>query len=125
VLGYSSSRELCSTTKKEYKFLKPSCTNGVYCRLLHAQTLASSDSDEVGDVFKEPEVVSAKEVTPHIQVLDGPCVDLPISLDSKGIRRRVNHFQCVFTILKDTKSVLPALFGGAIGACVARAAIPV
>jgi ATP-binding cassette subfamily B (MDR/TAP) protein 1 len=98
---------------------------GVYCRLLQAQTLTPPE----GATLASEEAVEPGLLRVASSQLKPPKIMEPgqqrLSLDSKLISRRWSILRCVFSILSDTKSILPAFFGGAIGACVAGAAIPI
>jgi ATP-binding cassette, subfamily B (MDR/TAP), member 1 len=100
--------------------------NGVYCRLLHAQTLISSEGQTAPTSEKEAEFgiprVAPSQLNP-IEIRKPS--EQPLSLSSELISCRWSGFRCIWYILRDTKSILPAFFGGTIGACVAGAAIPI
>lgn len=100
--------------------------SGVYCRLLHAQTLTAPEG---GAALASEEAMEPGLLRVASSQLKPPEIMEPgqqrLSLDSKLISRRWSILRCLLFILSDTKSIRPALFGGTIGACVAGAAIPI
>lgn len=99
--------------------------NGVYCRLLHAQTLTAPEGQTVVPDDREAELglltVTTSQLKPDEIIKSG---QKHLSLDSKFISRRFGIFRCIFYLLRDNKIVLPGFFGGTAGACIAGACIP-
>lgn len=100
---------------------------GAYCRLLHTQgheTPKEGTRISVGD--NKPQQILPEKVQTDL-TLPGmdQCMDAYPFLGSKSISRKSSIIQCIFTILSKSRSILPAVAGGTIGACVAGAAIPV
>jgi ATP-binding cassette, subfamily B (MDR/TAP), member 1 len=100
--------------------------NGLYCRLLHAQSLTPPEGEGPVSSGKETELglltVTTSQLKPAEILKPG---QQPLSLDSELISRRWNIFKCIYQILRDTKSTIPAFLGGFLVSCVAAACIPV
>jgi ATP-binding cassette, subfamily B (MDR/TAP), member 1 len=99
--------------------------NGVYCRLLHAQTLTAPKGENALPEDKEAEMelltVRTSQLKPAEALKPG---QQRLSLDSELISRRWGLLRCVFHLLNNNKKVLPGFFGGTAGAGVAGALIP-
>ncbi|KAE8445589.1 hypothetical protein EG329_013222 [Mollisiaceae sp. DMI_Dod_QoI] len=99
--------------------------NGAYCRLLHAQSFSTPEeagptplpSDETSHQLTE-KAITNEDVQLKLSVEVAP------NLESKSIARRISLPECIVKILWNTPKVLPAFFGGTVGAFVAGATMP-
>jgi len=101
-------------------------TDGVYCKLLYAQTLTAPEGEDATTSEQKAALgllrVTSSQLTPA--EIARPAQQR-LSLDSELISRRWSALQCIFHVLRETKSILPVLLSGTVIAAVAGACIPV
>jgi ATP-binding cassette, subfamily B (MDR/TAP), member 1 len=100
--------------------------DGVYCRLLHAQTLgtpAETDTTPTSNKKAKQELVEKLPLQEKDSHTDGSVKTAQVP-ESKSISRRFSLLRCVLIILSETRNVLLPFTGGTIGTLVAGACIP-
>lgn len=99
--------------------------NGVYCRLLHAQTLTAPEGDATTTSAQDATLGLLRVTSSQLKPAEiGPPEQQRLSLDSDLISRRRSVLKCIFQVLQDTKIILPVFFSGIVIAAVAAACIP-
>lgn len=98
--------------------------DGHYYRLLHAQSFGTPEEAAMPRTLEDTSDEMTEKHPQDQDIQHKPLIELTPNLESKSVSRRLSLLTCILHIIRQSPVIIPVLFGGALGAFVAGATMP-